>query len=93
MVRINHVYRERNRIANWLTNLALSLPMGSHLLDRPPSRIVGLLLFEDISGICLSQDVRLQLSFLFCTGFHPPIDKKIKIMTLLNKTLAPFSYI
>lgn len=48
MVCINHVYRKGNRAMDWLANFALSLSVGSHFLDKPFSRVLGLLL-KDIS--------------------------------------------
>lgn len=52
------MYREGNRVTNWLTNMAVIMPIGSHDLNSPPSGVLGLLL-EDISRACIPQFVRV----------------------------------
>ena len=49
LVHIVHVYREANRLADGLANLAFSLPFGFHRLDETPIEVV-VLLQEDVVG-------------------------------------------
>ena len=43
IVRISHVYREANRLADGLANYGFSLPLGVHVFDVPPSSLVSVL--------------------------------------------------
>lgn len=36
-VEIIHLYREVNKVADWLANLALKKPIGEHILNIPPT--------------------------------------------------------
>ena len=58
LVRIVHVYREANRVADGLTNLALSLPFGFHSFDIAPLE-VGSLLQEDVDGSLRPRQTRV----------------------------------
>ncbi|KAG7542942.1 Ribonuclease H-like superfamily [Arabidopsis thaliana x Arabidopsis arenosa] len=58
IVRISHVYREANRLADGLANYAFSLPLGFHLLEAPPE-CVSSILFEDSIGLSHPRNVRL----------------------------------
>ncbi|KAL0700346.1 hypothetical protein Bca4012_056468 [Brassica carinata] len=49
LVRFVHVYREANRVADGLANLAFSLPFGFHSFDVVPQEVV-VLLHEDVVG-------------------------------------------
>ena len=49
LVRIVHVYREANHLADGLANLAFSLSFGFHKLDAASSDVVSLLR-EDVDG-------------------------------------------
>ena len=49
LVRIVHVYREANCLADGLANLAFSLPFGFHRLDNAPIEVVDVLQ-EDVVG-------------------------------------------
>ncbi|KAG7558418.1 Ribonuclease H domain [Arabidopsis thaliana x Arabidopsis arenosa] len=57
-VRVSHVYREANRLADGLTNYAFSLHLGFHLFVSCPEN-VNLLLLEDINGSAHPRNVRL----------------------------------
>ncbi|KAG7545813.1 Ribonuclease H domain [Arabidopsis suecica] len=58
IVRIKHVYREANRLADGLANYAFSLPLGFHsLADRPA--VVDSLALEDVNGTTVLRHVRL----------------------------------
>jgi len=58
-VQINHIWREGNRSADWLTNFSLSLDsFDLHVIETPP-RELRCLLFDDISGACMPRNVRL----------------------------------
>ncbi|KAG7571880.1 Ribonuclease H-like superfamily [Arabidopsis suecica] len=58
LVRVSHVYREANRLADGLANYAFSLPLGFHLFASSPES-VNLLLLEDINGPARPRNVRL----------------------------------
>ncbi|KAG7556773.1 Reverse transcriptase domain [Arabidopsis suecica] len=58
IVRINHVYREANRLADGLANYAFSLPLGFHMFDLP-SDCVNSTMLEDVSGSTRPRNVRL----------------------------------
>ena len=58
-VQINHIWREGNRSADWLANFSLYLDsFDLHVIETPP-RDLRCLLFYDISGACMPQNVRL----------------------------------
>ncbi|KAG7600713.1 P-loop containing nucleoside triphosphate hydrolase [Arabidopsis suecica] len=61
IVRINHVYREANRLADGLANYAFSLPLGFHMFDVPPDCVNSIML-EDVSGSTRPRNV-----IIFCT--------------------------
>ncbi|CAA7022190.1 unnamed protein product [Microthlaspi erraticum] len=58
IVRISHVYREANRLADGLANYASSLSLGFHLFDFV-SDIVNPILLEDIVGVSFPRRVPL----------------------------------
>ncbi|KAL9293886.1 putative ribonuclease H domain, reverse transcriptase zinc-binding domain-containing protein [Arabidopsis thaliana] len=58
IVRISHVYREANRLADGLANYAFSLPLGFHVFDVLPSSLVSVFR-EDESGTECPRQVRL----------------------------------
>lgn len=58
IVRVTHVYREANRLADGLANYAFSLPLGFHSLSTCP-RVVDSLVFEDVVGLAHSRLIRL----------------------------------
>ena len=49
-VKIAHIYREGNRCADTISNYALSLPQGLHILEDLPNAVKKILI-EDIEGI------------------------------------------
>jgi len=49
LVRVSHVYREANRLADGLANYAFTLPLGLHCFDACPEG-VRLLLLADVNG-------------------------------------------
>lgn len=58
IVRITHVYREANRLADGLANYAFSLPLGFHsLIDVPDD--LEVILHEDSLGSTRPRRVRL----------------------------------
>ena len=57
LVRIVHVYREANHLADGLANLAFSLPFGFHRFDIAPLEVVTLLR-EDVDGPLLPRQIR-----------------------------------
>lgn len=58
IVRITHVYREANRLADGLANYAFTLPFGFLLLDSCPEHVSSILL-EDVMGTSFPRHVRL----------------------------------
>ncbi|KAG7559686.1 Reverse transcriptase domain [Arabidopsis thaliana x Arabidopsis arenosa] len=58
IVRISHVYREANRLADGLANYAFTLPLGIHLFEVAPS-VVETILLEDSRGTSFPRSVRL----------------------------------
>ncbi|KAG7579269.1 Ribonuclease H domain [Arabidopsis thaliana x Arabidopsis arenosa] len=58
IVRISHVYREANRLADGLANYAFSLPLGFHAFDVCPE-IVYSVLVEDKNGAAYPRSIRL----------------------------------
>ena len=50
IVRVSHVYREANRLADELANHAFSLPLGFHAFASVPVE-VDLLFREDVDGV------------------------------------------
>ncbi|KAG7567714.1 Ribonuclease H domain [Arabidopsis thaliana x Arabidopsis arenosa] len=58
LVRINHVYREANRLADGLANYAFLLPLGLHLFETCPEAVL-LILLEDANGIAIPRAVRM----------------------------------
>ena len=58
LVRIVHVYREANHLADGLANLVFSLSFGFHKLDAAPSDVVSLLR-EDVDGPLRPRQTRL----------------------------------
>lgn len=58
IVRIRHVYREANRLADGLANYAFSLPLGFQSFDVCPES-VNQLLQEDINGYVTLRNIRL----------------------------------
>jgi len=57
-VRISHVYREANSLADGLANHAFSLPLGFHFFDVVPISVVSLF-SEDNNGHVRLRQVRL----------------------------------
>lgn len=49
-IRISHVWREGNRVADYLANVAHSRELGLHMLRHPPKGCVSLLL-QDVVGV------------------------------------------
>ena len=49
-VLVAHTYREGNRCFDAMTNHALSLPQGLHILDSPPESVSHIMM-EDIIGV------------------------------------------
>ncbi|KAG7585508.1 Ribonuclease H domain [Arabidopsis thaliana x Arabidopsis arenosa] len=58
LVRVTHVYREANRLADGLANYAFSLDLGFLCLDSCPDSVHSILL-DDINGIGVSRFVHL----------------------------------
>ncbi|KAG7573124.1 Ribonuclease H domain [Arabidopsis suecica] len=58
LVRINHVYREANRLADGLANYAFTLPLDLHLFETC-LEAVHLILLEDANGIAIPRAVRM----------------------------------
>lgn len=58
LVRVSHVYREANRLADGLANYAFSLPLGFYSFNLPPD-IVNPILLEDANGVSMLRFVRL----------------------------------
>ncbi|KAG7586822.1 Ribonuclease H domain [Arabidopsis thaliana x Arabidopsis arenosa] len=56
IVRISHVYREANRLADGLANYAFSLRLGFHLLESVPSCVASVVL-DDVRGTAISRQV------------------------------------
>ena len=58
IVRVTHVYREANRLADGLANYAFTLPLGLLLLDSCPEDVT-LVMVEDVNGVTIPRNVRL----------------------------------
>ncbi|KAG7556791.1 Ribonuclease H domain [Arabidopsis suecica] len=58
LVRVSHVYREANRLADGLANYVFSLDLGFLSLDSCPECVVSIML-EDVNGIGVPRSVRL----------------------------------
>lgn len=57
-IRVSHVFREANCLADGLANHAFSLPLGFHLFDLVPLSLESVL-WEDEIGLTRFRDVRL----------------------------------
>ncbi|CAA7051324.1 unnamed protein product [Microthlaspi erraticum] len=57
LVRVTHVYREANRVADWLANYAFSLQLGFSFLPSAPTDL-SVLLLEDVDGSSRARFVR-----------------------------------
>jgi len=58
-VQINHIWREANRLVDWVANFSLSLDsFDLHVIETLP-RELRCLLFYDISDACMPRNVRL----------------------------------
>ena len=65
LVRFVHVYREANRLADGLANLAFSLPFGFHSFVVAPIEVV-VLVHEDVDvGATTNSSCKLKFEFLF----------------------------
>ncbi|CAA7048646.1 unnamed protein product [Microthlaspi erraticum] len=62
IVRVTHVYREANCLADGLTNYTFSLPLGYHFFDVAPMDVVSIL-NEDELGF--TRPMRVFPAFLF----------------------------
>jgi len=58
LVRISHVYREVNRLADGLANYAFSLPLGLYVFNSVPDSIASFVL-EDVNGPAFSRTIRM----------------------------------
>lgn len=58
IVRISHVYREANRLADGLANYAFSLPLGFNTFSSS-SDVVNPILIEDANGAAYPRDIRI----------------------------------
>lgn len=58
IVRIVHVYREANRLADGLANHAFTLPLGFHSFESVPES-VRVILLEDREGAAYPRNVRV----------------------------------
>ena len=58
VVRISHVYREANRLADGLANYAFTLPLGLHIFDHAPS-FVESIVEDDVRGTAFPRHIRM----------------------------------
>ena len=58
IVRISHVYREANHLADGLTNYAFSLLLCLHLLESRPD-VVSSILLDDVAGVSYPRHVQV----------------------------------
>lgn len=63
--RVDHVYREANRAADWLASLGHSSPFHCNMLSVVPSPL-GLILSEDCRGCSLPRLVPWLVLFCLC---------------------------
>ncbi|CAL1353630.1 unnamed protein product [Linum trigynum] len=56
LVRISHVYREGNRVADWLSKHSLVYPYGVHELAHPPAGLLSILR-DDVQGVAFQRRV------------------------------------
>ena len=47
-VKIQHIYREANACADWLSKVAYQMPLGLHLLDHCPLALFHLLVADTV---------------------------------------------
>jgi len=58
-VQLNHTLRERNGSVDWLANLSISMDHFNFIvLESPPSEVQKII-FDDLSGACMSRSVQL----------------------------------
>ncbi|KAA3475772.1 non-LTR retroelement reverse transcriptase-like [Gossypium australe] len=53
---MRHIYREGNRVADWLAKFGTSLSLGTYLYPLPPRGVLGILV-EDASGYAMIMNV------------------------------------
>ncbi|CAL1402102.1 unnamed protein product [Linum trigynum] len=70
LVRIVHVYREGNRVADWLSKHSLVYPFGLHALAHPPSGVITILQ-DDIQGVSFER--RIVSRHDTSSSSHPPM--------------------
>ena len=58
LVKISHVYREANCLADGLANYAFSLPYGLHYFEFAPEHVASIL-SDDIHGIARARQIFL----------------------------------
>ncbi|CAL1352415.1 unnamed protein product [Linum trigynum] len=56
LVNISHVYREGNRVADWLSKHSLVYPYGVHEVANPPSELVSIVR-EDARGVSFERRI------------------------------------
>lgn len=57
-VRISHVYREANRLADGLANYAFLLPLGFHLFNSTPDSVMSIV-HDDVAGSAYPRNVQV----------------------------------
>jgi len=60
-MQINNTWREGNRAADWLINFSLTLNVFDFHVMETPLRKLQNILFDNRSGACMPQNVRLNL--------------------------------
>ncbi|CAL1399438.1 unnamed protein product [Linum trigynum] len=56
IVNLVHVYREGNRVADWLSKHSLVYPYGMHELETPPNELLSLLQ-DDLRGTTFARSI------------------------------------
>ncbi|KAA3472034.1 non-LTR retrotransposon transposase [Gossypium australe] len=56
-IQTRHIYREGNRVADWLAKFGISLPLGTHHFNTPPRGVTGIML-DDAAGYAVPRSIR-----------------------------------
>ncbi|KAJ1421638.1 Ribonuclease H-like superfamily [Sesbania bispinosa] len=84
-IQIVHVYREANKVVDFLASLAVSLDYGLYVLDSPPLGC-GEILIQDLIGVMFPRRVAV------CSGAWPLLITKKKRDALKISTFTKYYY-
>lgn len=76
LVKVNHVYREANKSANFLANLRCEIRMSQEIYDVPPA---------NLGQVLLADSMRVSFNFVVILfGPYPPFYKKMVFSVQFN---------